>query len=117
MPWGKTTPWTRWPRVFRESELGSRTIVHEVSLTTGEEQTVGKTLIGIMWPRWQTGHSRREPSTWTQSGETHWSAMETPVLANNNVFLSGDMMQFKESFCETRSTWHCNYIAYCVGVV
>src|SRR6266849_1300085 len=57
---GKTTLWTRRPRVFRESELGSRTIVHEVSLTTGEEQTVGKTLIGIMWPRWQTGHSRRE---------------------------------------------------------
>jgi hypothetical protein len=43
--------------------------------------------------------------------------MDTPVLGNNHAFLAGDMMQFQESFCGIRPTWHSNYIAYCFGVV
>jgi hypothetical protein len=31
-----------------------------VSLTTGEERTSGRTLIAIMRTRWQTGHSRKQ---------------------------------------------------------
>ena len=38
----------------------SRGLDHDVSSTTGEELTPSRLTTGIMWPRWQTGHSRRE---------------------------------------------------------
>jgi hypothetical protein len=38
------------------------------------------------------------PSNWTLRGEISRSTMKTPVLAENHIFPSGDMMQFQESF-------------------
>lgn len=58
--WDHTTPGTRRPRVFGENGLDLHTIGHEVSLMAGEKRTSGNRLTLIMWPRWQTGHSRSE---------------------------------------------------------
>jgi len=56
----KTIPLTRWLRVLSETDWESRRMDHDVSLMAGEELTPGRLAIGIMWPRWQTGHSRRD---------------------------------------------------------
>ena len=59
-PRDKTIPLTRRLRVFGEGDMESRGMDHDVSLMAGAERTTGRTLIGIMRPRWQMGHSRRE---------------------------------------------------------
>ena len=59
-PGDKTIPLIRRLRVLGETDLESRRMDHDVSLMAGEELTPGRLATGIMWPRWQTGHSRRE---------------------------------------------------------
>ena len=59
-PCDKTIPLTRRPRVPSEVDEESRGLDHDVSSVTGKELTPGRLTTGIMWPRWQTGHSRRE---------------------------------------------------------
>ena len=59
-PCDKTIPLTRKLRAPGEVDGESRALDHDVSSTTGEESTPGRLATGIMWPRWQTGHSRKE---------------------------------------------------------
>jgi hypothetical protein len=56
----KTIPLARQLRVCGGKNWESQGMDHEVSWIAGEEQTLARMVTGIMWPRWQTGHSRRE---------------------------------------------------------
>ena len=60
MRWDNTLLELEGLEFFGENELDLHTIGHEVSLTAVEKGTSGNRLTLIMWPRWQTGHSRSE---------------------------------------------------------
>jgi len=107
-PCDETIPLTRRLRAPGEVDGESLGLDHDVSSMTGEELTPGRLATGIMWPRWQTGHSRRErPVSLSYRSRDHVAAMANGAFPQRTARESLVSITVVLQRCEVRGTFSC----------